>query len=338
MDLLTRAADLKRQQPRLRSRDLADRLEVSEAELLAASCGDGNVTRLRGPWADLLARLEAVGTIMALTRNDAAVHERVGHYAPLTTHGPMGVVLGEEIDLRLLFRSWSSGYATTLQTARGPLPSLQFFDLQGRAVHKIYHREPEKGELWEALIRDFAHDDQRPGQTVEAKEEASATPEVDSEAFLAGWRGLKDTHEFFTLLRKHAVGRGRALRLAEGEFTTALPSDSPKSLLEGASADEVPIMVFVSSPGCIQIHSGPVSRIVEAKGWLNVLDERFNLHVKMEEIATVWRVHKPTDDGIVTSVELLDANDELRVQFFGVRKPGQAEDPRWRALVDSITP
>jgi putative hemin transport protein len=43
-------------------------------------------------------------------------------------------------------------------------------------------------------------------------------------------------------------------------------------------------MVFVGSPGCIQIHSGPVKNIKVMNEWLNVLDPDFNLHVREDLI------------------------------------------------------
>jgi putative hemin transport protein len=103
-------------------------------------------------------------------------------------------------------------------------------------------------------------------------------------------------------------------------------------------------MVFVGSPGCIQIHSGPVVRIepMEMKGqddnappmrWLNVLDPGFNLHLREDRIASVWIVEKPTSDGVVTSVEAFDQAGELMAMFFGARKPGQPEREEWRRIV-----
>ena len=72
-ELLEASRRLREQEPGLRARDLADRLGVSEAELVASRCGDG-VTRLEGPWAPLIEALPALGHIMALTRNDSCVH------------------------------------------------------------------------------------------------------------------------------------------------------------------------------------------------------------------------------------------------------------------------
>ena len=100
-------------------------------------------------------------------------------------------------------------------------------------------------------------------------------------------------------------------------------------------------MVFVGSPGCIQIHSGPVKRIepMDIRGvqWLNVIDPTFNLHLREDAIAHVWKVEKPTSDGVVTSVEAFDHEGELMAMFFGARKPGKRELEDWRSLTRRLS-
>jgi len=49
-------------------------------------------------------------------------------------------------------------------------------------------------------------------------------------------------------------------------------------------------------------------------------------------------VRKPSDDGIITSYEGFDAEGELVIQLFGVRKPGIPERDDWRALAETATP
>jgi putative hemin transport protein len=107
-------------------------------------------------------------------------------------------------------------------------------------------------------------------------------------------------------------------------------------MLETASMHQVPIMVLVGNPGMIQIHSGPVTRVVAMQEWLNVLDSDFNLHLREDRVAELWRVAKPTDDGIVTSVEAFDAAGERIAAFFGQRKPGTPELQSWRALAEAL--
>lgn len=89
---------------------------------------------------------------------------------------------------------------------------------------------------------------------------------------------------------------------------------------------------------CIQIHSGPVSNLRWMDTWFNVLDPLFNLHLKTTGVTELWRVRKPSVDGIVTSYEGFDADGERVILLFGVRKPGVPEREDWRALPESASP
>ena len=95
-------------------------------------------------------------------------------------------------------------------------------------------------------------------------------------------------------------------------------------------------MVFVGNDGIIQIHTGEVEKVLEARGWFNVMDERFNLHINQAEIASAWIVKKPTDDGIVSSLEIFNRQGDNVALFFGKRKPGIPEKEEWRELLASI--
>jgi putative hemin transport protein len=95
-------------------------------------------------------------------------------------------------------------------------------------------------------------------------------------------------------------------------------------------------MVFVGNPGMLQIHSGPIQKVVMIGDWMNVMDPRFNLHVRSDSVAQAWLVRKPTVDGIVTSVELFNGSGEAIAMFFGERKPGKPELTAWRTLVDEL--
>lgn len=337
-ELKTAWRELKAAKP-IRIRDAATRLGVSEAELLACSEGEG-VVRLGGDLREIVRRAPSLGPVMALTRNHACVHERDGRYEKVEADGMVGLVLGPDIDLRLFFAHWKHGFAVTDETPRGTLRSLQVFDGFGDAVHKLYLREESDLGAYATIVEALADRDPPPLAVQPAPPRADETPDdaIDIEAFRAGWRGLQDTHEFFGLLRRHAVARTQALRLAPEDHVRDAGPDTATRLLEAAAADAVPIMVFVGSRGCIQIHSGPVARVRPLDKWINVLDPAFNLHLDTSAVARAYVVLKPTVDGVVTSVELYDAAGELVVQFFGERKPGRPERPDWRALVDRLFP
>ena len=54
--------------------------------------------------------------------------------------------------------------------------------------------------------------------------------------------------------------------------------------------------------------------------WINILDETFHMHLRLDHIAEVWAVRKPTADGHVTSLEAFGADKKLIIQFFGQRQ------------------
>ncbi|MFN3596448.1 MAG: hemin-degrading factor, partial [Rubricoccaceae bacterium] len=342
-DLRERFAAYRADHPTARIRTAAADLGTSEAALVATGV-DGPAVALAAPaggWRALLPELEALGDVMALTRNDAAVHERHGVYRRVETDLPHGMaqVLGDEIDLRLFCARWAGAYAVETPTRDGRRRrSVQFFDRSGDAVHKTFLTDASDEAAFDALVR--RHRAPTPLAPPAAPRVAPAPErpdaDIDREALLAGWAALEDTHDFIHLLSTHRVGRVQALRLAEGRFTERVPGAAVRGVLEAAAAGAIPVMIFVGNPGAIQIHSGPVERLAEAGPWFNVLDARFNLHLNETQIADAFVVVKPTVDGDVTAVEAYDAAGQAIVQLFGLRKPGLAERADWRAAVAGL--
>lgn len=344
-DLRARFATFRNAHPSTRIRTAAREMGVSEAELVATGV-DGEAIPLAMPgtnWREIIPELEALGEVMALTRNDACVHEKHGVYDQVSIDLPhgMALVLDDPIDLRLFCARWRFGFAVSTPWdggADGFRHSLQFFDASGDAVHKVFLTRKSDLDAYHALVA--AHRasgdltvDTEPRPTPEAE---TPDAEVDVDGFLAAWAGLQDTHDFFPLLRDHGLSRTQALRLAEGRFTERAEPLAVRRALEAASATGTPIMVFVGNRGAIQIHSGPVQKLVERGPWFNVLDPGFNLHLDETQIADVWVVVKPTEDGDVTAVEAYDASGQQIVQLFGERKPGRPELELWRETVRAL--
>jgi putative hemin transport protein len=329
-NLPDRHADLLRQAGPLRAREAAQRLNVTEAALVA--CGaTGEATPLAPEWAALIGAMPRAGRVMALTRNDDAVHERQGRYEDVSAGPGHILVLGPDIDLRLFPGRW--GHAFALDGAR---PSIQIFDRDGVAAHKIYATAETDRDGWAAIVAGFARGavpapPLRPAAPATEEERA-----VDAASLRGAWLGLTDTHDFFPMLRKHRATRRQAFRLAGEDLALPLSPAAAADAFALAAAQAVPVMVFVGNRAAIQIHTGPVRRLHPTPGWFNLLDPDFNLHLREAGIANAWRIVKPTADGAVTSIELLDATGEAIALLFGARKPGQAEREDWRALVADV--
>lgn len=336
-DLAARWSRLRGEKPALRIRDAAASLGVSEAELVALGAGR-TATPLDGDWRAILNEMPAVGRVMCLTRNDDCVHERHGRFEQVSVNGPHGLVLGPDIDLRLFLGQWKLGFSVREPQRRGERRSLQFFDAAGDAVHKIYVTDETDRDAFAALVaRHIVAEPPAFTVTPRAADPADRPDsEIDVDGLRAAWAGMRDTHEFFGMLGTFKVGRVQALRLIGPEFARELPARALRGALEAASADQASIMIFVGNRGCIQIHTGPVKRLLDTNGWLNVLDPDFNLHLREPAVARVFSVRKPTEDGVVTSIEAFDGRDRTILLMFGERKPGKPELAAWQALVSRL--
>lgn len=336
-DLKQRWDALLANDPKLRIRNAAAQLGVREGELLATRIDDG-ATRLRPEFKAILSAVTSLGRVMALTRNNDVVHERKGIYQnPSLEHGPVGLFVGADIDLRIFWHAWAHAFAVVESGRDGARHSLQFFSADGEAVHKIYLVPESDASEYHDLVSHFRADDQTPAMMVQPA--APARPElpdthIDAVALREGWLNLKDTHDFHLLLRQHGVSRTQALRLApEGDHAVPVKPEALRGVITAVAAEQCPIMVFVGNPGMLQIHTGTVSKLMDIPEWFNVVDPDFNLHVREAAIAQAWVVRKPSADGMITALECYDAKGEQLVQLFGKRKPGIPELEHWRAII-----
>jgi putative hemin transport protein len=339
-DLRTRWNELIKDQPQLRIRNAARELGVSELQLLVLGMGD-TVTRLRPEFPAILARAVELGHVMALTRNDDVVHEREGVYLNASLDkGPVGLFVGADIDLRIFWRSWGHAFAVREPGKDGERLSLQFFAQDGEAIHKIYLGEKSNTTAYHAIVDAFRSNDQSTSVQVQPRAQApQEMPDasIDVEAFRTAWLELKDTHDFHMLVGRHRLARTQALRLApEGGYAVRVQNGALRQVLTQAAGQALPIMVFVGNAGLLQIHTGEVKNVVDARGWFNVLDPQFNLHVREQAIEQSWIVRKPTVDGMVTALECFDAHGTQLIQVFGKRKPGIPELEAWRTLAAGV--
>lgn len=338
----TAPADIRRARidnPKLRERDLADQLAITEAELVAAHCGHG-VRRIAPDLDRLLAGLGALGEVMALTRNESAVHEKIGPYDKPVPGKHAAMLLGKDIDLRLFPRHFVHGFAVEKRDETNVRRSLQFFDAHGDAVHKIHLRPASDVNAYERLVATLLSDDQTASVAIAPPPatggaEPTDTP-VDTDALRTRWADMRDVHQFIGILRDLKLTRRRAVELVGRDFAYRLDNEAVAAMMHGAARIALPIMCFVGSRGCIQIHSGPIRTLKPMGPWLNVMDPGFHLHLRADHISDAWAVKKPTRDGHVTSIEAYDAAGSLIIQFFGQREEGTEERGEWRSLVAGL--
>jgi putative hemin transport protein len=323
--------------PKTRERDLAAKLGITEARLVAADCGAG-VTRIDAHPDSIIGAALKLGEVMALTRNESCVHEKVGVYDDYHPGPHAAMTLAEDIDLRMFPKHWQHAFMVEKPGETGPRRSLQVFDAAGDAVHKIFLRDASNHDAWEGLKAELALENQSPEQPVEPRQPAE-TPKSDpakADILRKEWARLTDTHQFLRLCSKLKMNRLGAYRIAGEPLARLVEPGAVDMALQKLAADGTEVMIFVGNRGCIQIHTGPVKTLKAMGPWQNVLDPGFNLHLRLDHIAEVWAVDKPTQRGAAVSLEAFDAEGGLILQIFGVGKEGRDSRPAWRELVAGL--
>lgn len=325
--------------PDLRERDLADRLGISEAQLVAAHVGAG-VTRLTPHPDGINTAACTLGEVMALTRNESCVSEVVGTYDNYKPGKHAAMVLNDPIDLRIFPGRWASAFAVEKPTANGIRRSLQVFDKAGDAVHKIFLRDGSDVDAWARAVETLRHEDQSDAQEVQPREpvEPAKSNPAKLDALREGWAAMTDTHQFYAMANRLKMNRLGAYRIVGAPYARALSTDAVDQMLHAVRDGGFPIMIFVGSQGCIQIRSGTVETLKPMGPWQNILDPGFNLHLRLDHIAEVWEVTKPTKRGPAVSVEAFDAEGGLIFQIFPVPAGRDMPDSRddWQKVVDAL--
>ncbi|TFZ51417.1 hemin-degrading factor [Serratia proteamaculans] len=319
------------------ARDLADILGVSEAELTHARVGQ-DTRRLQADARTLLTELEQVGVTKSITRNSYAVHEQMGRYRNQHLNGHAGLILNpRELDLRLFLNQWASAFAMSETNKRGVRHSIQFFDHQGDALHKVYTTDETDLPAWMALVERHLNAE-NPTLELQPADAPVNNASPDAEKIDQEWRAMTDVHQFFQLLSRNKLTRQQAFSAVGNDLAYRVDNSALSQLLNAAMNLQNEIMIFVGNRGCVQIFTGQIERLMPQEGWINVFNRRFTLHLIEDAIAESWITRKPTKDGFVTSLELFAADGTQIAQLYGQRTEGQPEQTQWREQVAALEP
>lgn len=332
---------LKEGNPSIKSYDAAEKLGISELELLLSKLGQG-VTLLDDKCGEQLKAVESLGEVVAITRNHTMVHTTTGTYKKVSIHKTMGLAFGE-IDLRIFLTQFKFSLAVDASISSQNTASIQFFNAQGVAVHKVFLTADSNLEAYNKLVADFTADKQSQIDNIE--QPTKAKPLLDSAEkvgldlalFEQHWSELKDVHHFMALLKKHKIERVPAYKAIKDEFALELNPNAFKQALELAHERGLSIMVFVGSSGLVQIYTGQIQELESIDERLEAKGKKFSLDAKLAEIATAWRVRKPSRDGVVTSLEVFNNQGEQLLLLFGERQEGQPEQEKWQQLLEDVS-
>lgn len=315
--------------PLRRLAELQEALQPPAGQWPSAAARALQARRLQPQGPAFVQALAQLGPVATVTRHAACV---------LQTEGAAGTTLPDAAGRVQV-------YAVEEMAALGPQHSLHFFDAWGRAVHQILAGPDTPAEAWAALVQAFEAPAAPPAAALPsfvlpAVERADAR--IDVAAFRRAWAGLRSTADHLTLLQAHGVSRTQALRLAETRFAQPVDAGCARELLCAAAGSGLPVTLYAgdasgqSSPCAHQSAPARLRRVEPVGPWLQVHGEQLRLQLREDLIVQRWVVRRPTCDGLVTSLELFDAQGRAVLSIGGAPGPGRPEPCGWRVIVERL--
>ena len=332
LSLERRRALLLGKSPYLSVEEQSLKLGISEAEAMLLD-KENTYHYIRNDFARLLPYFSLLGSVKACTKNGSCKHTKIGVYAYAKGYGDTHLFAGTRIDLRLFINKWHVGILVDGTSGR----SLHFFDREGCELHAIQLIDGESDlEGFDTLKKNFCEESEEAPRFERQlpTDERATLDELQQEDFRQEWEALTDTHAFQSLLHKYGLSRLQALAYASVCRAQRRDATFVRKTLHTCAAQRLPIMVFVYNQGCVQIHTGPVTNLIDQGDRYMIKDSDFSLEIRWERIGEIWTVSKPTREGDVHSIELFDIEGHLVMQLFGERKPEVPELETWRDLVN----
>ncbi|HGJ5922300.1 hemin-degrading factor [Arsenophonus apicola] len=336
-----------KQQSNLQSiAEVANHLNVTEAELIYACANADDAKRLNVDTALLLPELANLGEIKAITANKYATQIHIGEFKNVRLTQHTGIVLNpKELDLRIFLDHWAISFALTETSCDNIKHSIQFFDYYGNAIHKLYATEKTNMAVWYKLINQYQMTTNPPLnlRPVSTHPQPPQIKETVKKQLETDWRNMTNIHQFFQLLQKYNVKRQQIFAAVSDELAYQVDNHSLYKILHTVFNQQNEIMIFVGNLGCIQIFTGCIQKLAayhdkqSALQKINVLNPKFSLNVIETGIANSWVTRKPTKDGIVTSLEIFDHQGNQIIQLFGKRREGEPEQLDWQKQISTLT-
>ncbi|WP_179284033.1 ChuX/HutX family heme-like substrate-binding protein [Bordetella genomosp. 10] len=294
--------------PALNARDAARVLHVSEVELLATEIGPDVVPLRTDPAAlkQIWARLDTLGPVIAVTRNENGISERTspGAQAPVA--------------LAPHWAGWGYVFAVTHYSGKDhkPVRSLQAYDLHGDSITKIILNAPDGDAAFDRMAREYrdVHAFQPPAQLPRTRSDAIRPPAAQ------GALAWKNIHDHATLERAFEVGDASTdVDDHAGFIVRDLDISVFDAFVTALVERHVRVTAVVGNRGLSQLYTGNIERAHElGQGFFSLAGPGVELHIYRPALARA-RLFRSADhryevvefmDGAGVAIRFLDGTDD----------------------------
>ncbi|MGB3452615.1 MAG: ChuX/HutX family heme-like substrate-binding protein [Moheibacter sp.] len=333
-DIRLRWEQLKSYHPELSPATAAEKLKVSEVELFQSAKGE-NLKILNDQFGELFAEIEKIEHFKILIRNKSCIQEINGSFKINSSQNGKLNIENETANLSIQISDLEYCFSIKSETEN----SFRFFDSKGSTVLRIITKPESDQKIFDEITEKFISKDQDAELKIEAAETLvnQTSPEINLQEFHSDWKNLDTIDDFQKILKKHNLTRWQAVHNAPDDFFAAkIKNRKVVNLLEETIEAEIPVRIYTENSCCIQSYHGEIENSSWHGSWFNVFAPDFGFHFDSSKVIESRIVRKPTNSGIISSIECFDGNDEMMFEIFCDRENDDPELNEWRALLNQF--
>lgn len=272
---------------KIRIRNAAQNLGVSEAELLSTDIGEGVKYLFIDDINLFLEEILSIDKIMVLIRSDFVVHEKIIETQYISLRENMLINKFENKYPLLVYDKNQLMYSffENKKHRKTNLRSFQFFDQFGNSIFKIYLKGKDEDKFDRIAIK-YEADYNYELQNLNISED-----EV-----------LND----FNSINMHF----KSDEILFSSKISSLKNNILRLLLTDISEQKYPIQIHAVGNKIVQYHRDVINNIIDYGPWINVIDKEFNIHVLENKIVKNNLIEYLVDSKKYYSIEFYDSYDK----------------------------
>lgn len=334
-DIRLRWEQLKSYHPELSPTTAAEKLKLSEIELFQSARGE-NLKILNDHFGELFAEIEKIEPFKILIRNKSCIQEINGSFNIKNLKESEIIEISNDLgNLNIRMDELKYCFSIKFETEN----SFRFFDSKGSSVLRIITNPDINQKLFDKITEKFISKDQDAAIKIESAETVlnQNSAEINLQEFHNDWKNLNTIDDFQQILKKHNLSRWQAVHNAPVDFFAAkIKNRKVVNLLEEIIESEIPIKIYTENSCCVQSYHGKIENSSWHGSWFNVFAPDFGFHFDSSKVIESRIVRKPTNAGIISSIECFDGNDEMMFEIFCDRENEDPELNEWRALLNQF--
>ncbi len=157
---------------------------------------------------------------------------------------------------------------------------------------------------------------------------------ADSKAFQDGWARLSTSEDFCLLIKRFGVTDFEALRLAGEIWAVRVSPEAFVARLQLLAELELPCALSFGHDDSMKTHRAVIEQVQCKDGCLHLLGDELCFILRKDCMDTAWVVTRPYANGVLTSLELYDKEQELVLRLSG--QPELRTAAVWQDIIGTL--